>query len=301
MTGSPSGSRLGEGAEGTGGKPGPRLARLWLEITAKCQLECTHCYADSGPWGTHGAMTAQDWHRVIDQAHDLGVKTILFIGGEPMLHPHLGELVERALRPGVEVRVLSNLVHVPDTLWEFLGHPNVTVCTSYHSYSAAQHDARTRRRGSHARTTANLRRAAERGVRVSAMVVREDGRAEAADTAALEALGVSRHGVDRVRLLGRAAVRASPRLPELCGQCSGSLLTVGPDGVSFPCPMARWLQVGSVRESSLAAVVGSASLREARQEIAHAFDPDVTGRPAVVLREECFGAADGGEGGGCGP
>ncbi|PWK82464.1 hypothetical protein C8D88_11357 [Lentzea atacamensis] len=25
------------------------LRFAWLEITGKCQLSCTHCYADSGP------------------------------------------------------------------------------------------------------------------------------------------------------------------------------------------------------------------------------------------------------------
>jgi MoaA/NifB/PqqE/SkfB family radical SAM enzyme len=25
------------------------LSFVWLEITGKCQLECAHCYADSGP------------------------------------------------------------------------------------------------------------------------------------------------------------------------------------------------------------------------------------------------------------
>lgn len=30
------------------------LRFLWLEITGRCQLACAHCYADSGPTGTHG-------------------------------------------------------------------------------------------------------------------------------------------------------------------------------------------------------------------------------------------------------
>ncbi|MET8014853.1 radical SAM/SPASM domain-containing protein [Streptomyces sp. NPDC005271] len=275
-----------------------RLAFLWLELTAKCQLECAHCYADSGPWGTHGTMTREDWIRVIDEAHDLGVRTILFIGGEPTLHPHLRELIERAARPGVDVRVLSNLVHVPHALWEALELPGVRVSVSYYSHDAAEHDALTRRRGSHARTTENLRKAAERGVQVSAMVVKQSGDDGANEISALAAIGVTRHAVDRVRYLGRAAAGSTPNLSELCGQCSGALLAVGPDGMAFPCPMSRWLTVGNVREGSLASVAASARLSEARQTIAGAFDPAVTGRPPVEIRDECFGADTGG---GCGP
>jgi MoaA/NifB/PqqE/SkfB family radical SAM enzyme len=40
---------------------------VWLEITGKCQLSCEHCYAASGPHGSHGTMDADDWRRVIDQ------------------------------------------------------------------------------------------------------------------------------------------------------------------------------------------------------------------------------------------
>lgn len=65
------------------------ISFLWLELTGKCGLECVHCYAESGPSGTHGSMTADDWKSVIDQAVAAGVSMVQFIGGEPTLHPEL--------------------------------------------------------------------------------------------------------------------------------------------------------------------------------------------------------------------
>jgi len=59
----------------------------WLEITGKCQLACEHCYADSGPNGTHGTMDEADWRRVIDEPTAQGVAMVQFIGGEPTTHP----------------------------------------------------------------------------------------------------------------------------------------------------------------------------------------------------------------------
>ncbi len=56
---------------------------LELEITGFCQLKCVHCYAESGPHGGHGTMTAEDWEKVIDQAAEIGIRMIQFIGGEP--------------------------------------------------------------------------------------------------------------------------------------------------------------------------------------------------------------------------
>lgn len=48
-----------------GGDP---LSFVWLELTGKCQLQCRHCYSDSGPRETHGTMTRTDWMRIIDEA-----------------------------------------------------------------------------------------------------------------------------------------------------------------------------------------------------------------------------------------
>jgi len=71
-----------------------RLGFVWLEITGRCQLECVHCYADSGPTGTHGTMATDDWRRIIDECANLSVGMVQFIGGEPTLHPDLTGLID---------------------------------------------------------------------------------------------------------------------------------------------------------------------------------------------------------------
>ncbi|MFJ8962808.1 radical SAM protein [Lentzea sp. NPDC102401] len=62
--------------------PQSRVTFAWLEVTGKCQLQCDHCYADSGPAGSHGPMAAEEWTSVIDQLADLGTRMVQFIGGE---------------------------------------------------------------------------------------------------------------------------------------------------------------------------------------------------------------------------
>lgn len=116
---------------------------LWLEITGRCQLECVHCYADSSPSGTHGAMTRSDWLRVLDQAVGVGVEMVQFIGGEPTLHSDLAMFVNYALDRGLAVEVFTNLVHVAETLWQAFSHPRVSLATSYYSDDSAQHAAVT--------------------------------------------------------------------------------------------------------------------------------------------------------------
>lgn len=101
----------------------PNVSFMWLEVTGTCQLQCVHCYADSGPDGSHVSMTARDWRRVIDEAAGIGVKLVQFVGGEPTLYQELPKLIGHALDAGVQVEVFSNLVHVTPTLWDAFERP----------------------------------------------------------------------------------------------------------------------------------------------------------------------------------
>jgi hypothetical protein len=76
----------------------------------------------------------------------------------------LPDLVHRALDPGLEVEVFSNLVHVPPQLWEIFAQPSVQLATSYYSDDAAEHEGITKGRGSHARTKANITEALRRSI-----------------------------------------------------------------------------------------------------------------------------------------
>jgi MoaA/NifB/PqqE/SkfB family radical SAM enzyme len=225
---------------------------LWLEITGKCQLNCEHCYADSGPEGDHGSMTLEDWRRVIDQAAAVGVREAQFIGGEPTLHEGLADMVMHALRRGMLVEVFSNLVHVTDELWHVFSLPGVRLATSYYSDDAGQHKHITRR-PTHARTQRNIAMAAKRGIPLRAGVIDLGGGQRVAEAREqLVHLGVPEIGYHQVQGIGRAGCGEGPAAPELCGRCGDRVAAVMPDGTVRPCIMSRWMDVGNVRFQSLA-------------------------------------------------
>ncbi|HZV51259.1 MAG TPA: radical SAM protein [Candidatus Dormibacteraeota bacterium] len=228
-----------------------QLSFLWREITGRCQLTCRHCYADSGPRGTHGSMTGEDWKRVIDEAARLGVGHVQFIGGEPTLHPALPDLVRHARRRGIEVEVFSNLVRVPEALWETFELHGVCLATSYYSSRAIEHDAITGRR-SHDRTLRNLREALRRGIPIRVGVVDVQERQGVDDAVAeLRAMGVEEVGVDHLRQVGRGVRGGGPDVEQLCGRCADGCLAISPSGDVWPCVFSRWLTVGNVRSTTL--------------------------------------------------
>jgi len=74
-----------------------RVDLLWLELTEKCNLTCTHCYAESSPYKPlHRQLTSSDWQRLLVEAYDLGCRRVQFIGGEPLLVKEFDHLVATA-------------------------------------------------------------------------------------------------------------------------------------------------------------------------------------------------------------
>lgn len=261
---------------------------VWLEITGKCQLTCVHCYAESAPTGRHGPLTRDDWIRIIDEAASIGVRKVQFIGGEPTLRPELPDLIGHATAAGLRVEVTSNLVRLSARMWAAAALPGVELGTSYYSDDPAEHDEIVGRRGSHARTTATIRTALAREIPVNVGIidVRPDQRVTAAREV-LQALGVTRIAVDRLRHFGRGATGRRPAVTELCGRCAAGVAAVLPDGSVTPCPMSRWLSFGNVRENPLAALVRSAEAARIRASIAE----------ATTWAGNCASGSTGGSGG----
>lgn len=243
----------------------PAATFLSLEITGKCQLECVHCCTDSGPSGTHGTMTTEDWRTVIDQSASMGVRIVQFIGGEPTLHPALPELIDHAVARALGVEVFTNLVQVNDRLWAAFQQPGVQLATSYYSDDPRQHAAITRR-PTYARTRDNIATATRLGIPIRAGVVDLGGgqRVEQAN-AELVTLGIRHPGYDKVRAIGRAAASGQGAADQLCGRCGDGTALVKPDGTVAPCTMARWVNVGNVQTSSLGEVL--AGMPAARDDL----------------------------------
>ncbi|MER7001216.1 radical SAM protein [Streptomyces sp. NPDC000410] len=277
-------------------RPVASLDFLSLELTARCQLTCpTQCYAEAGPTRGHGSMTAEDWHRLIDEAAALGTSTVQFIGGEPTLHPDFTQLVEHALRVGLSVRVHSNLYKVRDRHWPLFEDPRVSVATSYYSDVAAEHDAITGRDGSHTATRASIVEAVRRKVKLRVAIV-DHGNGQRAEQARAEMAGLGVTAtVDKVRAVGRAAGGLLPSTSSLCGRCANGKAAVLPDGRVAPCEIGRFLATGSVRETSLAAVLASPEWQRARASVPARTSADPCG-------PDCGPSDDSSGGGGsCGP
>ncbi|MGW3954112.1 radical SAM protein [Streptomyces sp. NPDC004752] len=239
---------------------------VWLDLTRKCQLQCSHCHNSSSPDGTHGTMTAEDWRRVLDECAAAGIPHVQFTGGEVTMYPDAPALIENALTLGLKVEVYSNLVHVTADWWRLLRQQGVSLATSYYG-GEGWHNAVTRR-ASHARTRANIGRAVQYNISLRASVVVFDpsdtGKSAEID---LRNLGVQDVRVDHVRLFGRAADGQKPCTDGLCGRCGDGRASIGPYGQVSPCVFSPWMGVGNVQDVPLTAILGGPEMAQANATI----------------------------------
>ncbi|MFE2853637.1 radical SAM protein [Streptomyces lavendulae] len=240
---------------------------LWLEITGKCQLECVHCYAESGPRGTHGQMEQHDWERVIDEASGMGVQAVEFIGGEPTLHPEFIPLVTHARNRDLLVSVYTNLVHVTEAQWSLFADLDIRLATSYYSDDPGQH-AEITRRPSHRHTKSNIEEALKREIPLRVGIVDlHDGQRVADARRELTDMGVTRMKVDRLRGVGRGGPQRSRDVSQLCGGCTRSRAAISSTGDVWPCIFSRWLSVGNVLRDPLPEILAGPVMNKTTAEL----------------------------------
>jgi len=80
---------------------------LQIHPTRRCNLSCLHCYSDSGP--TQREELSPDLLGVvIDDAAELGYRTLSVSGGEPLMYRPLPEVLAHARGRGLRTLVTTN-------------------------------------------------------------------------------------------------------------------------------------------------------------------------------------------------
>lgn len=259
---------------------GQKVNFLWLELTNACNLECIHCYANSGPnEGKNDSLSSEDYRNVIIDANNKGCKEIQFIGGEATLHKDLPQFIELAIDLGYTfIEIYTNLMYIPSQLMTIIKNNNIHIATSLYSSVPATHDLITTRSGSWLKTVSNIQKLVGNNIPCRVGIVEMDQNADhISDTIEfIKDLGITDFHVDSARGFGRGARdEEDHKMESLCGQCSGDVLCVGPNGVVSPCIMSKKWAVGDISTNSLKEIIEGKKLSDTRQQIAEAVGPQM--------------------------
>ncbi len=80
---------------------------VW-NITSHCNLQCVHCYNDSGANVKSNESTTSEAKAVLDDLAGFGVPSVLFSGGEPLTRKDLFELISYAVDKGLRTVISTN-------------------------------------------------------------------------------------------------------------------------------------------------------------------------------------------------
>jgi radical SAM protein with 4Fe4S-binding SPASM domain len=79
---------------------------VW-DFTHKCNLNCKHCYSNSGATQEE-ELTTKEALDVVDQLSDAGVTALAFSGGEPLTRKDFFEVANHAIEKGLYVSLATN-------------------------------------------------------------------------------------------------------------------------------------------------------------------------------------------------
>jgi len=85
----------------------PPIAVNW-HLEAYCNYECSFCYAPLTEQRLMPRLSEEEGASMIEDLSSSGVEKINFVGGEPMLHPHLEAWIVAAKSCGLTTSIVSN-------------------------------------------------------------------------------------------------------------------------------------------------------------------------------------------------
>lgn len=97
----------------------PRLIQVDVELTNRCPGSCVYCFADSGPSGEI-SLPEERVFRLIDEISEMGIRSIVWTGGEPSLYPRIFDIVSYAAGKGMRNSILLSGLTVSEEITDWL-------------------------------------------------------------------------------------------------------------------------------------------------------------------------------------
>lgn len=131
----------------------PRIFGLQIEVTARCNERCIHCYIPNAKKDSGMDMELSLILRVLDEAKEMGTLQVTFSGGELFMHKEIDKILRHARKNDFSIIILSNLVLLSKNHISLLKQINPSlVQVSLYSMKAEEHDAITLVKGSFYKT-----------------------------------------------------------------------------------------------------------------------------------------------------
>lgn len=131
----------------------PQIFGLQIEVTARCNERCIHCYIPNAKKNVGKDMELPLIFRVLDEAKEMGTLQVTLSGGELFMHKDIEAILRHARKNDFSISILSNLTLLEPHHIAVLKEINPSIVqVSLYSMKAEEHDAITLVKGSFDKT-----------------------------------------------------------------------------------------------------------------------------------------------------
>lgn len=179
---------------------------VFFHILTGCNLTCKHCYINREQHGTE-MLPLEKITKWLKLFYDPKKESnVIFLGGEPTMHPDLARAVKEAQKMGYDSITVDTNGFLFHDLLENIEPSEAVLSFSLDGPDAATNDA-IRGKGVFNTCTGNLKKAVEKGFKVSVIytVSRKNIQALPKMAELLEKLGVTRFFIQVIGLRGKSA------------------------------------------------------------------------------------------------
>ena len=195
----------------------PCSRNLFFHILTACNLKCRHCYINPEQHGTRtlDPSTIKAWLKLFSRTgHSSAIKSVsdtnvIFLGGEPTLHPDLAESIHEAKKLGYASITVDTNGYLFNNIIDRVSPEEVDYFSFSLDGSSSKINDPIRGRGSYDACLRGMKNAASRGFTISSIFTAS--RANISDLpnmpALLSRLGVSRFFIQVIGIRGNPAQR----------------------------------------------------------------------------------------------
>lgn len=101
----------------------PLASHLDIELTERCDNNCIHCSINlpkNDKQAKARELSTAEWKRILEESAKLGVLTVRFTGGEPLLREDFYQLYDFSRRLGLRVILFTNARNITTKLAELM-------------------------------------------------------------------------------------------------------------------------------------------------------------------------------------
>jgi len=120
------------------------LGSIYFYLTEGCNLRCRHCWIEpkfQTETRQHAVLDPALFRDIIGQAKPMGLTAVKLTGGEPFLHPRIGEIIEMVRDESLQLTLETNgVLCTPDLAAKVAACKGVFVSVSLDGADAATHE-----------------------------------------------------------------------------------------------------------------------------------------------------------------